>query len=299
MRIIEIRYRLKNIKPMLKIKATRRNSSPQTYLLVNVLELQKVINEIEKINVFSEHIEQLKKLSFYSYTQDNLVIQVQEYNLLSKVINELDLIIKGIISTINLSFPIEDDNVIRIKLPEPKNFEDIEKASSTLNKVFSQTLLHKNINGNIKILRFDTGSFWIDIVVNGITVLNLIAGLAYSAAVVYKKIQEGKFTQEKVKALKISNKAFQEIVEKYNEKIEDTAKNEAELIMSEFYKEKDPEQISRIKLAIKELSSLFEHGAEIYPSLEAKKEIKELFPNLKQIETIESRIKRLPKNEKK
>lgn len=293
MRLRTILNTLEDIIPELEIIYTQRNSNPRTYQLTNTLELQDVINTLDELNLIPEYLEKLKEQSFYNYNSNNLIIQGAEFNILQKEIPILKKICEGMVTAIENAIAEDNPDLVSVKIPPPQNFEELEETANKLNKIFGQTLLNDQINGHIKITNFDTGTYWIDFMVGGATVVNVVAGIAWSAAVVYKKLQEGRLIQEQVQAMKISNTAFKEILEKSTESVNEIAEREANFVYKSFFKGKDPEQVARIKMALKELADLYSKGAEVYPSIEAAEKVIAQFPDFNKLENIATKIKKI------
>ncbi|HRE77904.1 MAG TPA: hypothetical protein PLL09_08770 [Flavobacterium sp.] len=286
---------LEKAKKLLITNAVERASNPVTYKLSKVLSLREGIDYLDRSSLFKTQINALKTLSFYESTIDTVVITKQEFVALSQIINNLNVSIQATIEALSNIIYEDNQDLISIKIPNPNSFKDIVETSKSLDKIFNQTIFHEDIKGNYKIVNFDTGSYWIDILLNGgATVLHLVAALSWGGAVVYKKIQEGRLLKEQVTALKLSNEATREINEKNKIAENAVAQNEAEFIYNKFYKGQSPEQIERIKLALNELAKLYFEGAEIYPNIEAPTDLKKEFPDVKSIESIKSKIKALP-----
>ncbi len=279
--------------PFIELKVTARNTNPKTHQLTNADTLQNAIKELDELEMFDEIIEVLKKQSFYSHTTNSIVIPDQEYRVLLQKIPELKRVAEGVSYAITQTIDEDDENVVSIKIPKPQNFEDLKIISDKLHKVFSQTLTAEELNGGIRIKNFDTGSYWIDIVASSKEIVAVIAGLAWSGVIVYKKLQEGRILQEKARELKISNNAIKEIVDKSKEKTNEIADMEANHLYKMFFKGKNNEQVERIKLALKELADLYSKGAEIHPSLNAENKIIESFPDFDRIDSIMTKIKQL------
>ena len=68
---------------------------------------------------------------------------------------------------------------------------------------------------------------------------------------------------------------------------------EARALYNESFEGDDNEQIERLKLSIKMLSNLIEKGAEIHPALNQPEQVSNLFPDMKKLNSLESRIKKL------
>lgn len=293
MRLRKILNILEDVIPELKIESTQRNTNPRTHQLSNVESLQDIVLKLDELDLIPDSIEVLKEQSFYSYNGDNLIIQDTEFRIIQKEIPILKTICEGMSTAIENVIAENNPDLISIKIPPPQNFEELEETANKLNKIFGQTLLNEEVKGHIKITNFDTGTYWIDFMVGGATVVNVVAGLAWSAAVVYKKLQDGRLVQEQVRAMKISNSAFKEVLEKSNESLNEVADREANFVFNSFFKGKDPEQVARIKMSLKELAELYAKGAEIYPSIDAADKVIEQFPDFNKLENIATKVKNI------
>ncbi len=123
--------------------------------------------------------------------------------------------------------------------------------------------------------------------------VELVGGLAWAAAVVFKKIQEGRLIEEHVKSLKIKNDSLKEIQNKQKEQLAELVEAEAENLVNEIFSENKIEKIERIKHSIKLLAEMLEKGAEVHPALNQPESVKNLFPDIKNLQSLETRIKKL------
>jgi hypothetical protein len=301
MRLRTIKYRIEEILPELEVIANKRNSSPPTFQLTNPEDLKNAVLEIEELELVPDLLNELQNQSFYSFNGENLIIQQQEYKILNRTIPQLKLILEATADSIEKAQNHEIDStlIISIRIPEISDFEELEKVSSKLTKIFSQTLLTNEVEGGFKIIGFDSGSNWIDILATSTAIVQTIGGLAWSGAVVFKKLQEGLLVQQKVREMKISNNAIEEVVEKSKDGVNEVAEKEAQFIYNKYFSGKDPEQIARIKMALKEIAELYNQGGTIKPSLEASEDVTEEFPNISELPTIESKVKKIEQKKKK
>ncbi|GAI89905.1 unnamed protein product [marine sediment metagenome] len=145
----------------------------------------------------------------------------------------------------------------------------------------------------MKIEKIEGGSIWIDVFVGSTVAINTIGCLAWSAAVIFKKIQEGKIIEQHVRSLKIKNDSLDDIKKAQKEELDVLVEAEAKSINDKFFKPENNEQIERIKNSIKLLSGQLQKGAEIHPPLEAPENVVNLFPKMPDILGIESKIKQL------
>ncbi|MDO6854878.1 hypothetical protein IZU89_04795 [Cellulophaga lytica] len=301
MRLRTIKHIIEEILPELEVIATKRNSSPTTFQLSNTKKLKNAILEIEELELLTDFLSELQNQSFYSFNGDRLIIHQQEYNILNRTIPQLKKILEATVESIEKAQNHEIDSglVVSIKIPEISDFEELEKISSKLTKIFNQTLLSDEIDGGFRIIGFDTGSNWIDILATSTAIVHTIGGLAWSGAVVFKKFQEGLLLQQKVKEMKISNNAIEEVIEKSKEAVNESAEKEAQYIYNKYFAGKDPEQIARIKMSLKEIAELYNKGGTIKPSLEASEEISEEFPDISELPNIQSKVEQIEQKNKK
>lgn len=301
MRLRTIKHIIEEILPELEAITTKRNSSPPTFQLTNPEDLKNAVLEIEELELLPDLLAEIQNQSFYSFNGENLIISQQEYKILNRVIPQIKNVLEVTAESIEKAQNYENDStlIISIKIPEISDFEELEKVSSKLTKIFSQTLLTEEIEGGFKIIGFDSGSNWIDILATSTAIVQTIGGLAWSGAVVFKKLQEGLLVQQKIREMKISNNAIEEVVEKSKEGVNEVAEKEAQFIYNKYFSGKDPEQIARIKMALKEIADLYNKGGTIKPSLEVSEEIAEEFPDILELANIQSKIKQIEQKKKK
>lgn len=301
MRLRTLKFEIEEIIPKLVITASKRNSSPPTHQLQNSEQLKKAVFALEQLDLLPSLTDELKKQSFYNFNGETLIIQQQELNVLNKIVPQVKSILVATSKSIEQAqnYEIDTKLTISIKIPDIADFEELEKISSKLTKIFSQTLLSDEIEGGFRIIGFDSGSNWIDILATSTAIVQTIGGLAWSGAVVFKKLQEGLLIQQKVREMKISNNAIEEIVEKSKEDVNEVAEKEAQYVYEKYFSGKNPEQIARIKMALKEIADLYKQGGTIKPSLEASDEVTDEFPEISELPSIESRIKKIEQKKKK
>ena len=300
MRLRIVKQTLEENLPLLNVEANKvnRGNGEIAYQLTNSKYLQKAISEIDKLDLFKERVEKVKSYPLYTHSNNSILFSNNEYNGLYQELGHLREECANLSNALTKLITKEVPNLISIKIPNPTSLADLEKTVTALNTIFSQTLFSEEIKGNIQIANFDNGSYWIDVFATGVQTVTLIGGLAWSGAVVFKKLQEGRLVQAQVKELKVKTEALQEIIDKSKEAVNQEAQREADFLYKTFYKGSDNEQVGRIKLALKELAELFSQGAEIHPALEATDEIKNEFPNFKTIDRIETKIHKLEAKKK-
>jgi hypothetical protein len=272
----------------------RGNQNISIALFSNLTNFRKGINSIEKTKLLLNEIEIIKNSGIFSTTYDILKINTQEGRSLKTRMDELLKIVTSLNQTFSdLSGKIRD-NSVSIKLPNISDFQDLSKVAGNFHTILSQSIINDEIKGQVKIDSVENGSIWLDVYLGSSAALTLVGGIAWSAAVVFKKLQEGRIIEEHVKSLKIKNESLREIKDAQKKAIDLMIDSEANQLYSENFKtDGNNEQIERLKHTIRLLSEQMEKGAEIHPALNAPEKVANLFPDMKHLELVESRIKKL------
>lgn len=188
--------------------------------------------------------------------------------------------------------PNENINSINIKLPQINDFDELSKVSRELHISLTQVLYNEEIKGETKIVSVQNGSIWFNVYV-GETAVIVAASIAWAAAVIYKKIQEGKLLEQQVRALQVKNESLEDVLKAQKNETNLMIQAESEHIQSEHFKLNAADNIERIKNSISVFADLIGKGAEIHPALVATENISNLFPDVSKLLGLESKIKRL------
>lgn len=259
-----------------------------------LIDFRKGIRRLESTNLLQDELEKIKKSGIFSTTEDILKVNQSEGRVLKIPMIELQKIVNSLNKTFSKLSGTTRENSISIKLSSITDFQDLSKVAGVFHTILSQSVINDEIKGKVKIDSVENGSIWLDVYLGSASALTLVGGLAWSAAVVYKKINEGKIIEQYVKGLKIKNESLKEIRDAQKKAIDLMIDAEANQLYSENFKNgENNEQIERLKHTIKLLSEQLDKGAEIHPALNAPEQVSNLFPNMKHLELIESKIKKL------
>jgi len=269
-------------------------SGSSLHRISNIVNFKKAVAIIHPLPFFASEIEQLSETEIYTTTQDHIDTSPGDASVLMGsamyLINAAEALHRALPDII----PIQDDLTISFKMPDPLNLSDIVDSISPLEKAISQVVLHEKIGGTIKIKSWETGSFWFDLFLGTQAAVFLVAGISWSAAVVYKKIQEGKMFEEYARSLNIKNESLDDLLENQKKATKLLIEQESRSLYDEhFGTETSGDIIERLKFAISTFADLIQKGAEIHPSLQAPEDVSNLFPNFKSLENIISHIKQL------
>ncbi len=266
--------------------------------IINMKELNEGISIIQDLDYLHPELKKIMEVDFfYNYVNDELILTPELYSTLTNFFNQLRTKIKITYDLIQTLLPEEDELSINIKLPNHNSLQDISSDLLTIDKILNQILTHKEINSGYSFKNFDVGSSWICLVIASGLALKFIAGLVWSACVIRKKKIECDILVEHAKTLTIKNESLQDIVDGQKKLLETLTHSEAENLLEENnIGNTDPEFLKRLIYAITQTAELINKGAEIHPALYAPEDSKNLFPDFKNLNLIESKTKLIKDN---
>jgi hypothetical protein len=260
----------------------------------NITAFNRLLTQIQKLPVLREQIDYFNNSIIVKTDQDNLLIKAEQAIALH---NNSQTLISGLsilLTALDQLVPADDANSVIIKLPDPIDFKQAIDFQNQFFTAISQNIVNSEIGGKVVLKEWEPGSFWLTLFLGTSAAVNLVAQLAWSAAVVLKKFQEYKILEEQTKSLKIKNEALDEIKCGIEEQMKLTLESEAKALQVHNFKKSDNhEQIERLKMGIKTFMELIDKGAEIHPALSAPESVKNLFPDFKKLSSVESRTKLL------
>lgn len=295
MKIKELKQQLATITAILNVayEEPRQGNQQPTSKFSKLNQFRKAINQLEETGLFKNEIQAIRNSAIFTTAKDSLSLNFTEGRQLKIQIDEIIKLVTALSTTISEIGGEVNPDSISIKFPSVTDFDDLSKVSSEFHKIINQAVVNDQINGQVRIDNVENGSIWLDVYLGSTAAVSLIGGLAWASAVIYKKIQEGKLITEHVKSLKIKNESLKEIQEKQKDALNLMIDAEAKNLYNENFDGDNNEQIERLKNLIRLLSNLIEQGAEVHPALNQPENVKNLFPKMNQLQSVESKIKKL------
>lgn len=269
------------------------NTDP-SYTFSELGSYRRALVNLRKFNLISDALLNLKNLNIILDSKEETISTTfspgYDIEANAKMIYQ---IINNLIKFLENQSSEDDENAIDIKIVKIEDLDELERIANLLKKSFSFPV--NPIGGKVTVNSLEKGSVWIvlGIVEAGNLALKMCASLIWSAAVVYKKLDDIKINQIHLKNIKLDETVTKHIIEQENRHIEDIKDREALAIANEYSIDNDPETILRLKLAIESIGELIEKGVEFYPSIKATDDVKALFPDFTMIKLIESKTKLL------
>jgi hypothetical protein len=186
---------------------------------------------------------------------------------------------------------MEEPECVYVRFPEAENIALITKDLIAIETATMQIVTHKNIGGSFKVVRWESGSLWIHVLVGTASAVTIIAGAAWSAAVVAKKWMEVRIFLQHAEGLTIKNDSLEDLRDAQKKMLDELVSSEAKALADKhFDSSSDPEIVERVRYAIATFSELIRRGGEVAPSLNAPEQVENLFPNYKNLPSIQSQI---------
>lgn len=257
-------------------------NSQQGLLCSNLNRFKQFIEILSSVPSMAHWIDFFRQSPFYSTNQDAVIVPLGTAATVTLQQAETRFIAQsqGMKELLHQMLKDESEFSIAVRLPDPTDFRDLLAAMDKLYSALSQSIVNPTIDGEVTILRWESGSYWLDLYVKRATAVALVAGLAWSAAVVYKKIAEGRIINEQVRSLEIKNESLEDIRLAQQAALDNFVAQQAQFLYDKHFNtsEEDPEQIGRLKYSIRTLAELIDKGAEINPALDAPESVANLFP---------------------
>jgi hypothetical protein len=264
----------------------------------NLDKLRNFVAKCRGIPGIEKYIVRVEQNQGFQSTQPTLRLNPDLQGELFSAASDLKDYIKSLASFLNalgVQSPTESD--IYVQFRTVGDLPAFKAQLETLQLILEQTILDSKIGGKMEIRSIDKGSIWLHLYIGSIQAVGFVGSIAWSAAVVYKKFQEGRLVEQHVESLKIKNEALKQIQEAQEKLLKDVVEAEAKHLEKEIFgEEENPDRLERIKHAIRLMQELLEKGAEVHPALMAPENVKNLFPDFKKLGAVESRIKKITEN---
>lgn len=295
MRLRELYQKISPTINELSLSFTRR--SDNSYVITGVSSVVKAIKNIEETGLFYDAISSLRETKLFEGFTDNLIVNDHHLGLINKALEILKNSVAAFINSLEkANIDLEGNELsISIQLPNKFDFHELSKMFEQFKKAIELPVKEHPEGGEVRIKNFDTGSFWIDIILPSLASLYLVGRIVYSGVAIQNKRHQAKASEEYAAGLNTQSEWLNELRELGKKQIELLIETEAKLIEKESYNDHDEERIKRLQLAVKETSELISKGVTLTPSLAVPEEASKIFPDFNIKALIEPRTQKLEK----
>ena len=238
--------------------------------------------EIKKIPIFNDFCSMILEDPYFANEKDVFYIPHEIYQKLQNEYRHFMVQVDTIISFFESVGFSENQCGFDVKMPTTDDFDDFSKNVELFNKAINQCPFLCVENEQIKLKKTDIGSIWFEffIIATGSSIiLTNLAKIVDKCIKIMSHYKTLKHQEEIYKQAKIKTDQMQTIVD-CNKQIMKALTDEC---IKELHEEIPDIEIKddgneRIRFTLDSLVKLIDKGMEIYASVDATQEVKDLFP---------------------
>lgn len=293
MNFIEYYKPLKEAKEALSINSVYvSNAGDKPYKYNHLTKFRNKMELIEHIDLLAHDVAELKSSALYSTSLDYIQVSNSDNSKISTTLYDIEIKVDLMLDIISASNLTSKEDLVYIKLPEFKSFDDLAKYSKDLQKAIELPITDEAIGGEVNIIGADQGSVILYVALGSLAAVKLIAGICWSAAVIRKKHAEANIFIQHAKTLELKNEALDSLVNAQQQQLKNIADAEATALANGLLNHNDPETIGRLRLSMEIISNLIDKGGKILP-MTKDEDVQKAFPNYNALDLIESSIRQI------
>lgn len=204
--------------------------------------------------------------------EDVLLLDVETGTSIVSQLQLLNAVAARMQNFLNAALPVEPETSVSFRVPETESVADLASIVHQLSDVFAQTLQPVEKYGSFRLLGFDTGSMWINIVLDTPEALVMILSLVGAAGWFHNAKKRNQ--EQEAEARRHAEREQAKMVEELFEKM--LASKRAEAI-DRLVPGAENEDRSRVGAALDKYVKIIERGGQITPALGAPVEVRRAY----------------------
>lgn len=282
MRLKNIYNILKEAEPIVTNIKLEKVDNGANYQFGNWEIFLKTIEKLKDVQALKGLIQELHDFSPIFWNSDiNLKISREHQGFFNPWRTRLLSTIKVIVELLESVGYDSDDTGFEVKLPETDNFNDFAGNINDLNRVLKMCPFIRIEDSAISLKKTDIGSSWVIFtVIGGPAILLALAHVVQSAIKIKSMYITCEQQKEAVRGSRIKNDLAENISGLYVEMIKATASKEVEILEDELGRVLSDEERTSAEKSLETLGKLMAKGLEVYASLDAPQEARDVFPSV-------------------
>lgn len=290
------------------MKVGSRSANGKTIRIIDDwLRKSRILNELGKVYPLREAIRELYETIPVIYRdQDKFDVDQSTVDAFIKARGKLITSMKTIINlyeSINISKAEGNICGFDIKMPKFETLEEFSRCLGDLDFVIRHCPYLKKDNGDIKFGSVDIGSTWITFIVVGVaasTILLNLAKLADAAIKIKSHVSTVKMQEEALRSLELKNETAAEVLDAFKKTSRIITQNCVRELENELGELQDGEERDKVGRSLEKMGYWMDRGMQIYSTIDAPDEIKDIFPAQEEMNFLSDDIMKLleMKNEK-
>lgn len=295
MNLIQHASDLKELNKKLNLKSDKTTDSK--YIIRNWLEMSNTLNKLLEVNFLSDQVKNIFSID------DNMNIRIndwvttpQTHQLLSYKLETLRISIDACIKLISeytdeVSDITEGNGFLNTRMPDAINMKKMSKICDDLDKVFNQCPLIKD---EIKFIGVEKGSVYF-VFLTTLLSITMVGKILNAALDVQRRYYQNEMMKIKLETMRNIGDVGKQIIE--NLEIEIKAFSREKALEIEEAQNLDPEDVERLTLSIRTLSSLIGQGVQMQCALYGEQEASNIsFPSTEEFKNLIDGLKLLNGN---
>lgn len=297
----------KHIEYVKNMKVTNKTTAREaTWSIKSWAERSKVLNELAKMKPLRTPAREVYEAIPVVYRdQDEFDISgtVKDRFVAArgKLIVEMETVI-DMYETINPKKVIDEDYGFDIKMPEFDDLGEFSKCMEDLDFVMKQCPYLNDKDGQIKYGSIDVGSTWLTFIIVGVgatTIMTNLAKIVDIAIKIKSHITTVKMQEEALRSVEIRDEIAAEVLDAYKKANRILTQNSVVELEQELGELKDGEEKDKAGKALEKLGYWMDKGMQIYSSIDAPVEIKDVFPLQQETNFLSDDLIKLLENKEK
>jgi hypothetical protein len=221
------------------------------------------------------------------HVDEEVFVSRERYSHFNNLVHQIKVRSELLGMTISNMLPPEKADQVAVKLPEDADLQVIGAVLLELNKALTLLVVNAYIKGDVRLIEFDRGSNWLEISLASLAAVQVMASVLRLIYDVRLKEIEVATRRELFRNLRIKTDAAAAIEEALEEEVRSLRETRILDIASVAkIPEADHEARKRLEHSISLLSDLVNKGVEVHPSVMTPVEIRDVYPNPKQLTAV-------------
>lgn len=297
----------KHIEYVKNMKVTNKTTAREaTWSIKSWAERSKVLNELAKMKPLRTSAREVYEAIPVVYRdQDEFDISGTVKDRFVAARGKLIVAMETVIDmyeTINPKKVIDEDYGFDIKMPEFDDLGEFSKCMEDLDFVMKQCPYLNDKDGQIKYGSIDVGSTWLTFIIVGVgatTVMTNLAKIVDIAIKIKSHITTVKMQEEALRSVEIRDEIAAEVLDAYKKANRILTQNSVAELERELGELKDGEEKDKAGKTLEKLGYWMDKGMQIYSSIDAPVEIKDVFPLQQETNFLSDDLIKLLENKEK
>ncbi|EAC9890483.1 hypothetical protein Y487_11305 [Listeria monocytogenes] len=246
-----------------------------------------VLVDLHKLNIFIKPMKDLNELCILQKVgYEKLHFDNQAFVKFKNAIEEIRFSSESILNTIHICLPSQESQSITVQLPE---YTDLENITLFFKEINSSLELFSNATDGkkIKVQNFDSGSRWIEFIIESQEYLKLFGLLIDTCVNCYTHYQHYKMVKKAMENSSSNDELKAEIIDPLKALFLKNIEQEMQKgIENNNGEELSPENLLTLVKSEEIITRLMGEGATFQPSYNAPIETKDSFPQIEDIQNL-------------